>query len=119
MYIRLRPITSDVEDHTKRPLMLQSESSPTKPAAAAALTVSKWSWTIGEACSRMPMPAVTLQHSTTHRSQNCGVRIALAAVTFAVVIMRFSVCASGSQPAGFQPSAGSRTVNAPSVMTTK
>ena len=41
MYIRLRPIRSDVEDHTKRPLMLQSESRPTKPAAAAALTVSK------------------------------------------------------------------------------
>ena len=32
------------------------------------------------------MPAVTLKHSTTHSSQNCGVRIALRAETFAVVI---------------------------------
>src|SRR3954468_8635550 len=119
MYIVLRPITSDVDDHTKRPLMLHSESRATKPAAEAALTVSKWSWIIGEACSRMPIPAVTLQHSTTHRSQNCGVLIALAAVTFARVIMRRSACASGAQPAGFHWGSGTRTVNAPSVMTTK
>src|SRR3954452_15471720 len=106
MYIRLRPIRSDVEDQTKRPLMLHSESRPTKPAAAEALTASKWSWIIGEACSRIPMPAVTLQHSTTQRSQNCVVRIAFAAVTLAFVIIRLSACASGFQPAGFQPSAG-------------
>ena len=31
------------------------------------------------------MPAVTLQNSTIHSSQNCGVRIAVAAVTSAVV----------------------------------
>jgi hypothetical protein len=119
MYITLRPMRSDVEDHTKRPLMLQSDSRPTNPAAAAALTVSKWSWIIGEACSRMPMPAVTLQHSTTQSSQNCGVRIALAAVTSARVIMRFSALCSGFQPAGRQPSSGRRTVNAPSIITTK
>ena len=29
------------------------------------------------------MPAVTLKHSTTQSSQNCGVRIALRAETFA------------------------------------
>src|SRR3954454_2485012 len=101
MYILLRPMRSDVEDHTKRPLMLHSESRATKPAAEAALTVSKWSWIIGEACSRMPMPAVTLQHSTTHKSQNCGVLIALAAVTFAAVIMRRSACVSPVEPDGF------------------
>ena len=106
MYIALRPIRSDVDDHTKRPLMLQSERKATKPAAAAALTVSKWSWIIGEACSRMPMPAVTLQHSTTHSSQNCGVLIALAAVTFAVVIMRRSACASGPSPPASSPGPG-------------
>src|SRR4051812_46084103 len=119
MYIRLRPITSDVDDHTKRPLMLHSDSRPTKPAAAAALTVSKWSWIIGDACSRMPMPAVTLQHNTTHSSQNCGVRIALEAVTFAGVTRLRSERRSGSQPVGFQPSSGSRTVNAPRVIVTK
>ena len=99
--------------------MLHSESRPTKPAAAAALTVSKWSWIIGAACSRMPMPAVTLQNRTTHRSQNCGVRIALAAVTLPVVTSERDFSCSGSQPSGFQPSAGSRTVKAPSIITTR
>jgi hypothetical protein len=52
--------------------MLKIESSPTKPAAAAALTdeVSpsrKKSWLIGAACSRIPIPAVTLQNRTIHR----------------------------------------------------
>ena len=65
-----------------RPAMLQIDSRPTKPAAAAGSTleplpVRKKSWIIGAACSRMPMPAVTLQNSTTHSSQNCGVRTAL------------------------------------------
>ena len=36
------------------------------------------------------MPAVTLQNSTTHSSQNCGVLIALAAETLAVVTSFFS-----------------------------
>src|SRR5215208_2695075 len=95
MYIGLRPTASDVEDQAKRPLMLQSESRPTKPAAAAALTVSKWSWIIGAACSRIPMPAVTLQNSTTHSSQNCGVRIPFAAVTLAVVCIDLAFSSVG------------------------
>jgi hypothetical protein len=99
--------------------MLHSESSPTKPAAAAALTVSKCSWIIGEACSRIPMPAVTLQKSTVHSSQNWGVRIALAAVTLPVVTSLRSGTFSGLQPSGCQPSAGTFTVNAPSIITTK
>src|SRR4051812_49587938 len=106
MYILLRPIRSDVEDHTKRPLMLQSDSRPTKPAAAAALTVSKWSWIIGDACSRMPMPAVTLQHSTTHSSQNCGVRIAFEAGTVAGVAQPRPGGRSGGPPPGFPPPPG-------------
>ncbi len=66
----LRPTTSDVDDHANRPAMLNSDSTPTKPAAAAAATVEvspsrKKSMIIGAACSRMPMPAVTLQNSTT------------------------------------------------------
>ena len=68
--------------------MLNSDRTPTKPAAAAAATVvvspsRKKSWIIGAACSRMPMPAVTLQNSTTQSSQNCGVLMALAAETLA------------------------------------
>ncbi len=47
----------------------------------------KKSWIIGDAFSRIPMPAVTLKHNTTQRHQNCGVLMALAADTFAVVIM--------------------------------
>src|SRR3954469_24681581 len=105
MYIRLRPTTSDVEDHTKRPVMLHSDSTPTKPAAAAALALEKKSWIIGEACSRMPMPAVTLQNRTVHSIQNCGVLIAFVALTLpAVTSVRLSL-AGGVQPSGFQSSA--------------
>ena len=80
-------MASEVDDQTKRPAMLKSESRPTKPPAAATATVDvpssprKKSWIIGLACSRMPMPAVTLQNRTTQSSQNWGVRMALAAVT--------------------------------------
>src|SRR3712207_4800555 len=96
---------SDVEDHTIRPAMLNSESSPTKPAAAAVATSEvsprrKKSWIIGWACSRMPMPAVTLQKSTVHSSQNCGVLIALRADTLSVVTRAFFFIDEGSKPAG-------------------
>ena len=65
------------------------------------------------------MPAVTLQNSTTQSSQNCFVLIALEAVTLPrVTSVRSAVC-SGSQPSGRQPSAGSRTVKAPSIIITK
>src|SRR5918996_3757682 len=112
MYVGLRPTTSDVEDHTKRPLMLHSDSRPTKPAAAAAVTLPKKSWIIGAACSRMPMPAVTLQNSTVHRSQNCGVLIAFVAVTLPpVIIARWRVGAV--QPSGRQSAAGTFTAIAP------
>ncbi len=62
------------------------------------------------------MPAVTLQNSTTHRSQNCGVLMALAALTLAVVTSFFSRTVLGSQPSGFQSSAGTRTLKAPNIM---
>src|SRR5919112_125479 len=107
---------SDVEDHTKRPPMLNSDRRPTKPAAAAAATcevspLRKKSWIIGAACSRMPIPAVTLQNSTVHRSQNCGVLIALFAETFSVVTRDFFFTDAGSKPAGFQSAAGTRMMN--------
>jgi hypothetical protein len=74
---------SDVEDQTNRPAMLNSESRPDEAGGRGGgdrggLTVRKKSWIIGAACSRMPMPAVTLQNSTVHSSQNCGVLIALS-----------------------------------------
>ena len=117
-------MTSDVDDQTNRPAMLASDRMPTKPPAAAAVTVEvpfsrKKSWIIGEACSRMPIPAVTLQNSTTQRNQNCGVRIAFAADTLAVVIIGLALTDAGSKPAGAQPSAGTRMVKAPYIITTK
>ena len=66
MYVGLRPTLSDRLDQTKRPAMFARLSMPTNPAASAAETeesfpLRKKSWIIGAACSRMPMPAVTLQ----------------------------------------------------------
>ena len=61
------------------------------------------------------MPAVTLQNSTVHSSQNCGVRTALFADTLAVVTSAEGT-RDGSKPAGAQPSAGTRTVNAPNII---
>src|SRR3978361_1460413 len=105
----LRPIRSDVDDQANRPAMLNSDSSPTNPAAAPTATLDlppsrKKSWIIGLACSRMPMPAVTLQNSTTQSSQNDRVLIALAADTLAVVTSGFAATSAGSQPYG--PQAG-------------
>ena len=119
-----RPTMSEVDDQANRPAMLNSDSTPTKPAAAAAATVEdspsrKKSMIIGAACSRMPMPAVTLQNSTVHSSQNCGVLIAFAADTLALVTSAFSSTECGSQPSGIQPSGGTRTSQAPNIITTK
>src|SRR4051812_49109639 len=76
-----RPIRSGVDDQPIRPAMFAAESSATKPAAAETDTgvevSAKKSVIIGAAFSRMPMPAVTFMHRTTHRHQNCGVRTAL------------------------------------------
>src|SRR3954451_22955782 len=113
----LRPTRSEVDDQTNRPSMLHSDSRATNPAAAAAPTgvdvFLKKSWIIGDAFSRMPMPAVTLKHRTTHRHQNCGVLIAFAAETFAVLIIALPWSVFGCQPAGFQSSAGTRTSSQP------
>src|SRR4028118_236859 len=97
--------------------MLNRDSRPTKPAPVAAATVEvsplrKKSWIMGEACSRMPMPAVTLQNSTVHSSQNCGVLMALFAETFSVVTRAFFLTEAGSKPAGRQSLAGTRTMKA-------
>src|SRR3954453_5387249 len=118
----LRPTRSEVDDQTNRPSMLHSDSNATNPAAEATPTgvevPRKKSWIIGDAFSRMPMPAVTLKHRTTHRHQNCGVRIALRAETFAVVTRVRAAAFAGSQPLGSQPSAGTRTRSTPRDMKT-
>ncbi len=67
----------------------------------------------------MPMPAVTLQNSTTHRNQNCLVLMALSAETLAVVIILLSEFSRGVQPSGFQPGGGTRTVKTPNIMKTR
>src|ERR1044071_7379919 len=104
----LRPMMSDVDDHAKRPAMLNNDSIPTNPPAAATATADfpfsrKKSWIIGLACSRMPIPAVTLQNSTVHSSQNDRVLMALAADTLAFVTKGLAATVAGSKPSGFQP----------------
>lgn len=104
--------------------MLNRDSRPTNAVAAVMATLDsppsrKKSWIIGLACSRMPMPAVTLQNSTVHSSQNCGVLIALAADTFDVVTSDLVLSFAGSNPAGVQPGAGTLTLNTPSIITRK
>src|SRR3990170_3801095 len=117
-------MTSEVDDQANRPAMLKIDSRPTNPAAAETATVDvplslrKKSWIIGLACSRMPMPAVTLHSSTTHSNQNWGVRIAFAVDTFAVVTSGFSWMLAGSKPAGFQSGAGTRMLKTPNIMIT-
>src|SRR3954464_4728815 len=112
-------MTSDVEDHTQRPVMLHSDRTPPKPAAAAAGTLEKKAGIIGAACSRMPMPAVTLQNRTVHSIQNCGVLMAFVAVTFPRGPSRRCSVPGAVQPSGFQPAAGTRTVKAPAIIATK
>src|SRR4051812_35652064 len=104
--------------------MLNSDRTPTKPPAAATLTletplVRKKSWIIGLACSRIPIPAVTLQKSTIHNSQNDRDRIALAAAALAVVAKGFAATVEGSQPAGRHPVAGTRMLATPNIMIRK
>ncbi len=65
------------------------------------------------------MPAVTLQNSTVHSNQNCGVLTAFFAETLLAVIIFLVVIFAGSKFGGFQPGAGTRTLNTPSIITRK
>src|ERR1700679_2080445 len=97
---------SDLDAQIKRPPMLKRLSRPTKPAAATAETLPrKRSWIMGDACSRMPMPAVTFIHGINHSSQNRGERVAALTSTLWVEI-RADCFAFGTHPSGFHPSAG-------------
>src|SRR3712207_9530595 len=117
----LRPMKSDVEDHTKRPPMLNSDSRPTKPAAVAAATVEvsqlrKKSWIIGAACSRMPMPAVKLPKRTGQRSQDCGVLRAVVGETISAVTRALFLITDGAKTSGRQSECGPRVVEEPYSM---
>src|ERR1700716_491562 len=112
----LRRMRSDVEGQRNAPSMCVSESRATNPAAADAATgvgvCLKKSVIIGDAFPRIPMPAVTLKHSTTHRHQNCGVLMALAAETLtAETTFPWSI-------GGSHPPAGTLTSTIPSDMNT-
>src|SRR5262245_49787437 len=65
------------------------------------------------------MPAVTFMHSTTHRSETCGVRMARSANTLPVVIMARGRSVAGVHPRGRQSGRGIRTVNTPNIMKQK
>ncbi len=60
---------------------------------------------MGEACSRIPIPAVTFMHNTTHSSQNCGVPKAVFTSTSCVVTRALGL-AGATQPSGFHPGCG-------------
>ncbi len=99
-----------------RPAMLAADRSATKPAAAETDTgvevSAKKSVIIGAAFSRMPIPAVTFMHRTTHRHQNCGVRTAVRAETW-------GPSSTPGAPGPRAPSVrGRRTRNTPSAMKT-
>src|SRR5450756_2535893 len=95
-------MTSDSDDQPKRPVMLANDSTPTNPAALAGVTLEKKPRIIGEAFSRVSMPTVTLVNSTVRSSQNCGVRIALFALTLPPVESDRALT-FGGKPAGFPP----------------
>jgi hypothetical protein len=57
-------------------------------------------------------------HNTPHSSQNWGVFTASSAVTLADVMSLF-VEIFGTNPAGFQPSGGTRTLNTPNIINVK
>jgi hypothetical protein len=59
---------------------------------------------------KMPIPAVTLKHSTIHNSQNWGVRMAAGMLTCCtlIILREAPESAGGDQPAGFQSGAGMR-----------
>lgn len=77
----------------------------------------KKSTSIGAAFSRMPMPAVTLKHSTTQSSQNCGVLIALFAETLKAT-PDFGLSLSSASFAAVNSLEGRRISSTPRLMKT-
>lgn len=107
--------------------MLNSDRSPAKPAAMAAMA-ARWllsssvkessgrpmrrppkiSCSIGDDMPMTPMPADTFMHSTIQISQNWRVLWASRRCTWRVVIMLCFADAGGVQPSGLQPFGGIR-----------
>src|SRR5579863_5565748 len=131
-YAVLRPILSESDAQKIRPSELNSEMSPTSPAAdatnAAFCTVviavpgarpssfgPNTSCSIGLAIAITPMPAVTFVHSTPQISQNCGVFHAWFRCTFCRVIIPFERSLAG----GYQPLGATRKPNAPADIAMK
>ncbi|MNN48277.1 hypothetical protein D3C81_1627490 [compost metagenome] len=107
--------------------MLNRLSKPVKPAAIAAICAScaalsslklsslpsslpaNTSCNSGDAMPRIPMPAETFRHSTSHTSANCGVFQATLTCTWRSVTMPLPAFFAGAvQPSGFQPVGGTR-----------
>src|SRR5215475_6641314 len=97
---------SDAEAQRNRPPALKMLISETMTAACAGVLVNK-SCIIGDACARMPIPAVTLIKRIPQSRKNCGVLTARFRETLRSVIIRCDF-AGGVQPEGFQPSGGRR-----------
>ena len=120
----LRPTTSDVDDQANRPAMLNSDSTPDEPGRrgrrdrrGVALAEE-----VHDHRRRLLEDAdaggdVAEQHR--HSSQNCGVLMAFAADTLALVTSGFSSMECGSKPSGSQPSGGTRISQAPNSITTR
>jgi hypothetical protein len=66
----LRPIASESQAQSSRPMPLAMEITPTMPAPTAALT-PLISCAIGEACEIMLIPAVTFKKSIAQRTYHC------------------------------------------------
>ena len=113
-YTTFRPVRSDTDDHTNRPPMLKMLSNPANPPPTTADTPNMFC-SMSLANPSTPIPALTFMHKTTHNSQNCGVRHARSTETLAVVTS-FDSVSFGTQPSGFHPAAGTRTINAPNSM---
>src|SRR5947209_19260375 len=117
---------SDSEAQKKRPPMLNSDSSPTKPAAIVAIATlceassaakptsgfpikapPKISCSMGEAIASTPIPAETFRQRINQSSQNCGVLCASSRCTLLVEIIALALV-DGVQPSGCQPAGDTR-----------
>ena len=86
--------------------MLNSESSPTNPAATAASAANSCC-SIGEATLSTPIPELTFISNTNQINQNCGVRTARLRCTWPEAA-KGRVTAGRTQPSGFQSAGGTR-----------
>src|SRR5262245_43378493 len=101
----------------KRPPALNRLMNETTAAASSGVRLNM-SCIIGDACARMPMPAVTLMKRMPHSRKNCGVRIASFLVTLVDAIIGL-ILVGGVQPGGVQPGGGNSIRRDPANITTR